>query len=64
MTTLVLGDGWLGKRLKAIRYHLINLPGRVLSHGRRLVLRLAHGHPSLSILLAARQRIAALARGS
>ncbi len=63
MTTLVLGDGWLGKRLKAIRFHLINLPGRVLSHGRRLVLRLAHGHPSLSILLAARQRIAMLAQG-
>ncbi len=62
MASLVLGGGWTAKRLKAIRYHLINLPGRVLSHGRRLVLRLAHDHPSLTILLAARQRIAALAR--
>jgi hypothetical protein len=63
MCSLVLGDGWAGKRLKAIRYHLINLPGRVLGRARRLILRLPQAHPSLPILLAARRRIAALARG-
>ena len=63
MTGLVLGGGWAGKRLKAVRYHLIDLPARVLTRARRLIVRLPHAHPSLSLLLAARRRIAALAQG-
>ena len=29
MKRLVLGEGWVTRRLKAIRYHLINLAGWV-----------------------------------
>ncbi len=57
MKRLVLGKSWASKRMKAIRFPLINLPGCVLERSRRLIVRLAKGHPSLSILLEARRRI-------
>ena len=57
----VLGGQWVGKRLKAVRFALIALPGRVMRHARRLIIRLARGHPSYELLLRARQRILALA---
>jgi hypothetical protein len=63
MKRLVLGKGWVEKRLKAVRFSLISLPGRVLCHARGLYVRLSGGHPSFGVLLAARQRIAALAQG-
>jgi hypothetical protein len=47
----------VAKRMKALRFSLINLPGRILHHARELVVRLAKGHPSLDALLTARQRI-------
>jgi hypothetical protein len=59
---LALGGRWERSRLKALRFHFINLPGRVLYHAGRLVIRIAGSHPSLEILLAARTRILALAR--
>ena len=46
MKRLVLGEQWVGKRLKAVRFALIALPGRVMRHARRLIIRLARGHPS------------------
>ena len=61
MKRLVLGEQWVGKRLKAVRFALIALPGRVMRHARRLIIRLARGHPSYELLLRARQRILALA---
>ncbi len=61
MKRLVLGGQWVGKRLKAVRFALIALPGRVVRHARRLIIRLARGHPSYELLLSARQRILALA---
>ena len=45
MKRLVLGEQWVGKRLKAVRFALIALPGRVMRHARRLIIRLARGHP-------------------
>ena len=57
MKRLVLGGAWVTKRLKAIRYSLIHLAGRVLEHGRQLVVRLAGGHPSSELLRKARARI-------
>lgn len=60
---LVLGGSWVSKRLKAVRFALINLAGRVLERSRRLIIRLSGGHPSFAVLLAARRRIAALAAG-
>ncbi len=57
MKQLVLQGSWVAKRMKALRFSLINLPGRILDHARELVIRLAKGHPSLEVLLTARQRI-------
>ena len=61
MKRLVLGGQWHSKRLKAVRFALIALPGRVMRHARRLIIRLARGHPSYELLLRARRRILALA---
>ena len=61
MKRLVLGGQWVAKRLKAVRFALIALPGRVMRHARRLIIRLARGHPSYELLLRARRRILALA---
>ncbi len=63
MQRLVLGEEWLGKRLKAMRFGLFSLPGRVIKHARGLYVRLSGGHPCHGILLAARQRILALVQG-
>jgi hypothetical protein len=57
---LVLGEGWMHRRMKAVRFWLINLPGRVLDRGRQLFVRLAGGHPSNELILAARRRMACL----
>src|SRR3990170_4904161 len=60
MKRLVLGESWVSRRMKAIRFALINLPGRVLDHSRRLIVRLSKGHPSFNTLLDVRERIALL----
>ena len=57
MKQLALGGSWVAKRMKAIRFSLISLPGRVMNHARELVIRLAKDHPSLKVLLDARQQI-------
>jgi len=63
MKWLVLGKDWTTKRMKALRFRLIGLPGRVVSHARRLIIRLAAGAEVLGTIVAARQAIRALARG-
>lgn len=60
---LALGGRWVTKRLKAVRFALINLAGRVVCHARKLLIRLARGHPSFPLLVRAHRRIAALAHG-
>jgi len=60
MKQLALTESWRTKRLKAVRFSLINLPGRIITHARELVIRLVKGHPSLKVLLDARQRIMTL----
>ena len=60
MKKLVLGKAWEPKRMKAIRYWLINLPGRVVSRSRSLIIRLTSTHPSLELLIKARRKIAML----
>jgi hypothetical protein len=57
MKQLVLRGSWVGQRMKAIRFSLIGLPGRVMSHARGLIVRLVKSHPSLAVLVDARQRI-------
>ena len=60
---LVLGGEWVSKRLNAVRFGIICLPGRVVRHARKLITRLARGHPSYELLVSARRRIVALAHG-
>ena len=55
---LVLGGEWVSKRMKAIRFALIHLPGRVVTRARRLWLQVSGVHPSLPLLLRARSTIA------
>lgn len=57
MKQLVLQGSWVTQRMKAIRFSLIGLPGRVMSHARGLIVRLVKNHPSLAVLVNARQRI-------
>lgn len=54
---LALGGPWAQKRLKAVRYGLIHMAGRVLEHGRRLVIQVRAAHPGFTALLAGRSRI-------
>jgi hypothetical protein len=61
MKRLVLGGQWATRRMKAVRLHLIALPGQVIHHARRLIVRLGSGHPSNALLFRVRQGILALA---
>ena len=46
--------------MKALRFHLIALPGRVVSHARKLIIRLGAGTEALKTIVNARQAIQAL----
>ncbi len=61
LRTLALGPAWAGKRMKAVRFALLGLPGRVVRHARRLIIQLGAGHPSCALLRSARRRILAVA---
>ncbi len=60
MKRLVLGERWAPRRMKAVRFWLINLPGRVLERGRELFVRLCGGHASNGLLFEARRRMLCL----
>jgi hypothetical protein len=60
MKSIVLGKVWKKRRMKSIRFSIINIGGRVIKKGRELVIRLSKGHPVLTLLLNARRRIALL----
>ena len=62
MKQLVLGPAWVARRMKALRLALIALPGRVIRHARRLIIRLG-SEAGLDPVLGARRKILALARG-
>jgi hypothetical protein len=61
MKALVLGKEWVAKRMKAIRFHLIHLPARVIERSRQLFIRMGKGHPSYQWLTRIRCTIANLA---
>jgi hypothetical protein len=63
MKPLVLGKGWVTKRTKALRFHLIGLPGRVVSHARQLIIRLGVGAEALATFITFGQMIRGLACG-
>jgi hypothetical protein len=60
MKRLVLGRSWVCKRMKAIRFALINLPAQVVERSRYLWVRLSKGHRSLRWLIDIRAKIAML----
>ena len=62
MKRLALGKEWSRKRLKAVRFAIIALPGRVVRRARTLIIRLTREHPSYELLLTARRRILALSQ--
>jgi hypothetical protein len=49
MKRLVLGKELLTRRRKALRFRLIGLPGRVVSHARNLIIRLRAGVEALGL---------------
>ena len=57
MKRLALPQGWAARRLKAVRFSLIHVVGRIMIHARQLVIRLSAGHPAYKLLLGVRQRI-------
>jgi hypothetical protein len=57
MKRLVLGGSWASRRMKAIRFSFINVPGRIVERSRELIIRLVKGHPALDLYLEARRRI-------
>jgi hypothetical protein len=61
MKTLILKGSFAAKRMKAIRFAVINLPGRIIDHARRVIIRIVNGHPSFALLVEARGRIMRLA---
>jgi hypothetical protein len=63
MKQLVLQGSWVAQRMKAIRFSLIGLPGRVMKHARGLIVRLVKNHPALAVWVKARRRIMELAHG-
>lgn len=64
MKRLVLPQSWARKRLKAVRFGLINLAGQVRERSRQLEVLLSHRQPALALLRQVRERIAHLARGA
>ncbi len=63
MKRVVLGGDWAKRRMKAIRFLLINVAGRIVGKARQLYLRLSSDHPALELLVRMRLRILELASG-
>jgi hypothetical protein len=61
MNRAVLGGVWTNKRMKAIRFLIMCVPGRVVDKARQLYLRLSRDHPALELLIEMRRRICELA---
>ncbi|MFZ4441602.1 MAG: IS1380 family transposase [Syntrophales bacterium] len=60
MKQLALGKSWTSKRMKAIRFSFINIPGRIVERSRELIIRLVKNHPAVDFFIEARSRIMAL----
>jgi hypothetical protein len=60
MKSLALPESWGSKRLKALRFGLINQAGRVVNHARQLLICLGRDNPVYLILRGLRQRLRAI----
>ena len=61
---LALTENWKRKRMKRLRYWLIDVPGRVIFESKELIIRLTRGHPVFDMLVSARGKILLLGAGS
>jgi hypothetical protein len=61
MKQIVLGGAWVSSRMKAVRFGIINIVGRIVRHARSTVMTIAGSGKVADFLIAARQRIFALA---
>jgi hypothetical protein len=57
MKRKALPQTWWSTRLKALRFHLLNIGGRVIEHARKLFLKIARHHPSFSLYKEAREKL-------
>jgi hypothetical protein len=57
MKRKALPQTWWSARLKALRFHLLGIAGRVIEHGRRLFLKIANHHPSFYLYKEAREKL-------
>jgi hypothetical protein len=57
MKRLALGKTWSPKRMKAMRFSFINVPGRIVERSREMIIRLTKGNPVIDLLIGARSRI-------
>lgn len=57
MKRLAMPQGWAPKRLKAIRFGFINVAARVVTHARKLIIRLSQSDPAYNLFLEVRRRI-------
>ena len=59
MKRFVFGNNWKNKRMKSIRFHIINIPGRIVkeSGSKNFIVRIARGHSSLNLLNRCREKI-------
>jgi hypothetical protein len=63
MKRVVLGGVWAKRRMKAIRFLLISVLGRVVEKARQLYLILSRDHPALDLIVQMRLRTRDLATG-
>jgi hypothetical protein len=54
MKRKALPQRWWPVRLKALRFHLLGIAARIVTHGRRLFLKIAQSHPSFLLYKEAR----------
>ena len=60
MKQVVLGKSWISRRMKAMRFSFINIPGRIVERSRELIISLVKDHPAFAVFLEARNCIMAL----
>jgi hypothetical protein len=62
MKRLVLGAGWVNKRMKAVRFRLIHIGARIVERSHQVYIRLSQGEASQGLIMRAREKIRMLAR--
>ena len=60
MKKLAMESSWLSKRMKAVRFSFIKLPGHVVTRSRSLIIQLTKNNPVMELLINARRKIAML----